>query len=66
MGASTKLEVPLNIRVPAVLEIMRICGKNKRMKKNNTSPADAGLFLLGLKFLNKHIKNYPLELKIDM
>ena len=67
MVASTKLEVPLNIRAPAALETMKICGKNKRItKKNNTSPADAGLFLLGLKFLNKHIKNYPLELKIDM
>lgn len=51
MGASTKLKVVLNIRVPAAPETMKICGKNKRTtKKNNTSPADAGLFLLGLKF----------------
>lgn len=52
MGASTKLKVVLNIRAPAVPETMKICGKNKRMttKKNNTSPANAGLFLLELKF----------------
>ena len=67
MGVSTKLKVVLNIRVPAAPETMKICGKNKRTtKKNNTSPADAGLFLLVQKILNEHIKNFPLELKIYM
>lgn len=68
MVASTKLKVALNIRAPAAPETMRICGKNKRTttKKNNTSPADAGLFLLVQKILNEHIKNFPLELKINM
>lgn len=51
MGVSTKPKVALNIRAPAAPETMKICGKNnKTTKKNNTSPADAGLFLLGLKF----------------
>lgn len=68
MGVSTKLKIALNIHAPVVPETMKICGKNKTTttKKNNTSPADAGLFLLGLKFLNEHIKNFPLELKIYM
>ena len=51
MGVSTKLKAALNIHAPAAPEIMKICGKNKTTtKKNNTSPADAGLFLLGLRF----------------
>lgn len=51
MGVSTKLKIALNIHAPVVPETMKICGKNKTTtKKNNTSPADAGLFLLGLKF----------------
>lgn len=66
MVASMKTKAALSIRVPAVLETTRTCGRNKRTTKNNTSPADAGLFLLVQKILNEHIKNFPLELKIYM